>query len=254
MNTQNPIPLYVGITDFLYASQVRDMGDLVPPSHRRSLMNGFMMSYKVFNGLPSRWRDVWIPSERLYRVCVDEYQKVFNALHWADYEGLTTIEDLFMVCQNCGLYLNALQLDMIWPAPVLLDDFAAVAKIPLILQIGANALEAVGNDPVRMLKLVNERRIHGVLLDKSMGRGKGMEAAVLRPFVEILFKERPDLRIAVAGGLGPDTLDLVKPLMDEFPDLSIDAQGKLRPSGSALDPVDWGMAGKYLSKALSMFP
>ncbi|MFA5934800.1 MAG: hypothetical protein WC827_02885 [Candidatus Paceibacterota bacterium] len=41
--------------------------------------------------------------------------------------------------------------------------------------------------------------------------------------------------------------------LNEFPDVSIDAEGKLRPSGSALDPVDWDMAEKYIIEALKLF-
>jgi hypothetical protein len=58
--------------------------------------------------------------------------------------------------------------------------------------------------------------------------------------------------LVVAGGLGPDSIDMVKPLVKVFPDISIDAQGKLRPSGSALDPIDWDMAGTYLARALEL--
>jgi len=34
--------------------------------------------------------------------------------------------------------------------------------------------------------------------------------------------------------------------------MSIDAQGQLRPSKSALDPIDWSMAEEYLIKALQV--
>jgi hypothetical protein len=39
----------------------------------------------------------------------------------------------------------------------------------------------------------------------------------------------------------------------KFPRVSIDAQGKLRPSGDAHDPIDWEMAAEYLKQALVMF-
>ena len=56
----------------------------------------------------------------------------------------------------------------------------------------------------------------------------------------------------MAGGLGPDTLHTIQPLIDEFPDLSIDAQSRLRPSGNAMNPIDWGMAKSYLINALKI--
>lgn len=79
-----------------------------------------------------------------------------------------------------------------------------------------------------------------------------MDAKGLLPFARAVKRRFPQFGLVAAGGLGPDTMHLVEPLIKEFPDLSIDAQGKLRPSGSALDPIDWYMAGQYLIKALEM--
>ena len=92
-----------------------------------------------------------------------------------------------------------------------------------------------------------------MLLDKSMGRGLGMDAVGLIPFAQAIRGRFPDLGLVAGGGLGPDSIGLVKPLVKEFPDLSIDAQGKLRPSGNALDPIDWDMAGAYLVNACQLF-
>jgi len=80
-----------------------------------------------------------------------------------------------------------------------------------------------------------------------------MKADELLPFARAIKKSFPALGIGAAGGLGPVTIGLVKPLVKEFPDLSIDAQGQLRESGSILDPVDWDMAGVYLAQAIRLF-
>jgi hypothetical protein len=94
--------------------------------------------------------------------------------------------------------------------------------------------------------------IQRVLLDRSMGKGLPMNAEDLLLFIRVIKEAFPQMGISIAGGLGPNTVHLAAPLLKEFPDLSIDAQGKLRPSGSALDPVDWNMAGKYLTEALKI--
>lgn len=60
------------------------------------------------------------------------------------------------------------------------------------------------------------------------------------------------LGIVATGGLGPEGIGLVEPLVEEFPDISINAQGRLRPSGSALDPIDWDVAKTYLVRALEL--
>jgi hypothetical protein len=54
----------------------------------------------------------------------------------------------------------------------------------------------------------------------------------------------------VAGGLGPDSLYLVEPLVADFPELNIDAQSQLRDSENDLDLE---RVKTYLIKALKMF-
>lgn len=80
-----------------------------------------------------------------------------------------------------------------------------------------------------------------------------MDAESLIPFVMMIRKKFPTLGIGAAGGLGPETLQLVKPLVKVLPEISIDAQGRLRPSGNALDPIDWNMAKRYIIEAHKLF-
>ena len=146
---------------------------------------------------------------------------------------------------------------MIWPDPGQIAEgiHRSRKQIEIILQIGKNALEEANNDPEAVVeKLVDyEDVIHRVLLDKSMGKGLGMDAAALMPFARAIRENFPSLGLGAAGGLGPETMHLVAPLVRMFPDISIDAQGRLRPSGSALDPIDWSMASAYLIKTLPIF-
>ena len=255
MSIENKLPLYIGITDFENATQVWEMLSIVPIEHRRSLMVGVMTSYKTLNGLPTKWAKVWPPKEDLAYIFVD-HPKALNTLHWADYEGKTTKHDLHVAVKFCGENLRAIQLDMIWPDPAFCLYLEHECGIPVVLQIGGDAFEEVDNDVSALLRRLAgyNGTISGVLLDKSMGKGKGLNADFLRPFIKGISREYPDLHIAVAGGLGPDSLHLVRPLMNEFSDLSIDAQGQLRDSGNALDPINWLRAGNYLFEAISMFP
>lgn len=146
---------------------------------------------------------------------------------------------------------------MIWPNPSEIANGVQTSRkqIEVILQIGKNALEEVGNDPQRVVERLGnyEGVIHRVLLDKSMGKGLGMDVDGLIPFAQAIRESFPMLGIGAAGGLGPKTIQLVEPLVAVFPDLSIDAQGRLRPSGNALDPIDWDMAGNYLIKGQKFF-
>ena len=72
--------------------------------------------------------------------------------------------------------------------------------------------------------------------------------------MDAVLKRGPGMGVVCAGGLGPESLHLVEPLVRDYPMISIDAQGKLRPSGDALNErISWTMAERYLRKAVGMF-
>lgn len=250
---------YIGITDFTDESQVRSMRARFCAAHAagvepgRQLMVGVMMSFKTLHDLPTKWANAW-PHRNELRNIFQPIGYALNTLHYADFDGDTRDVDIVAAATVCGPFLNAVQLDMIWPAPALLDALRRTVPndVRCILQINERAFEEIGNDPGQLLqRLERYAGLHeGVLLDKSMGKGKGLDARWLLPFVEVLAEQRSDLTVGVAGGLGPDTLELLEPLKPFFPILSIDAQGQLRQSGSSLDPIDWQRAGDYVFRAV----
>ena len=251
---------YVGITDFTSFEQVTRMLEVFqnhnPSESQRQLHVGVMMSFKTLNGIETKWSKAFPPKETIADIFGSD--DVYNCLHYADYVHNTDFfKDLARAIGYGGIGIHAVQLDMVWPDPgqVASGVHTSRKQIEVILQVGENAIEAAGNDPTEVVRRLEgyEGVIHRVLLDKSMGRGLGMDAEGLIPFARAIKDRFPDLGLGAAGGLGPNSVNLVKPLVEEFPDISIDAQGKLRPTGNALDPIDWGMAGAYLVKALELF-
>lgn len=251
---------YIGITDFSSYIQVQEMLAIFNhnkrPGSKRKLHVGVMMSYKTLHDIPSKWQDAFPPKERIAGIFSSD--ETYNCLHYADYENRPDLaQNLEKAIAFGGDRIHALQLDMIWPDPDEISKAidACPKNIELILQVGKNALEEVSNDPQTMAERLKNYQglIRRVLLDKSMGRGLGMDAEELIPFAWEIWGKFPELGIACAGGLGPKTMHLVKPLAELFPNMSIDAQGQLRPSGNALDPIDWTMAKDYLIKALRIF-
>ena len=253
-----PFP-YIGITDFMTFEQVEKMLAVFnahrPQGSQRLLHVGVMMSYKTLHDIETKWLKAFPAKEDIASIFSSD--DVDNCLHYADYDhnpGLD--ESLCRAIGYGGIGINALQLDMPWPDPgqVAHGVHTSRKNIEVILQVGKNAIEEANDDPREVVHRLEDYDsiIHRVLLDKSMGRGLGMDAAALLPFARAIKERFPNLGLVAAGGLGPQSISLVEPLATEFLDLSIDAQGKLRPSGNALDPVDWNMAGEYLVKALSL--
>lgn len=251
---------YIGITDFTSFDQVKAMLAVfrkhAPKRSKRVLHVGVMMSYKTLNGIETKWSKAFPPKEGVADIFHHTKQKVYYCLHYADYGYDSIFKDLVKALELAGPFVNALQLDMPWPDPLMISNaiHASRKHIEVILQVGKKSMEECNDDPREVVHRLRDYEgiIHRVLLDKSMGKGLGMNAEVLIPFAKAIREKFPAIGIVAAGGLGPDTMELVAPFVKEFPDISIDAQGKLRPSGDSLDPIDWDMAEAYLIEALKM--
>ncbi len=253
-------PPYIGITDFMNVEQVNAMLEIMkahPKSLRpRRLHVGVMMSYKTLNGLPTKWSAAFPRNEDVAAIFGNA--AAMNCLHYADYDAVDVAANLARAIGFGGNGITALQLDMAWPNPDHISKAleAAGKEIELIVQVGKHAIEEAQGDAQEIARRLRayEKIAHHVLLDKSMGKGLGMDATGLLPFLRAIRDTLPDIGLVAAGGLGPTSMDLVVPLLEEFPDISIDAQGKLRPSGNALEPIDWNMATGYLTAALRLLP
>lgn len=246
---------YIGITDFMTRDQVFRMLDVLranrPMYWNRRLGVGVMMSWKTLHDRPTKWSSAFPRKENIADIFVKD-KDAFNVLHYADYEGHPVTENMERVVAWGGENLDAIQLDMIWPDSGEVKDFRRRhPDTGIIIQANTKVLAAVDDDPTRLVERLREYgdSIDYVLLDKSMGRGLGMDGEVLLPFARAVIESLPTLAVAAAGGLGPSTLHLADPLIAEYGGISLDAQGRLRPSGSALDPVDWNLAASYLREA-----
>jgi hypothetical protein len=217
-------------------------------------MVGVMASPKSLAGMPTRYDGVWLKPQDFPTVFLDD-SRAFNVPHWADYKDRTTPEHLKQLMAHCQGKAHAIQLDMPWPDPDLVLDFRDSFDIPIILQVGRKSLETLGV-AMGLIKPMLERingygtHISGILLDMSGGEGRDMDASYLSHYVQAISEDRPDLTIAVAGGLGPDSLKLVEPLLKQFPWLSRDAQSRLRASGLSTDPIDWDRATAYIAGSI----
>ncbi len=260
-NQRKPmIQPYIGITDFMKRQEAERMLAVfkkhAPADTNRILHVGVMMSRKTLNGLPTSFAKAFPKNEDI--ASIFHSNEVLNCLHYADYNGQDRelAKNLAKAISFGGERIHALQLDMVWPDP---DSIAKAVKesgklLKIILQVGKGSLEEVEDDPNLLVERLEEYSgiIDCVLLDKSMGHGLGLDAEELGPFAEAIRDAFPKMSLAAAGGLGPDTLHLVEPLLSDFPELSIDAEGRLRKSNNIMDPIDWNMAETYLAKALKL--
>lgn len=259
-----PVP-YIGITDFLDFKQVEAMLSVLRMCRRRGsdrrlhvgVMTDLEMAHDA-SGADAQWAHLWPRREKWRGIFASP--EAYNCLHYANYTSDYALAGtLSEAIGHCGIHLSAIQLDMIWPHPAEIRCGIHMSRrfVEVILQIGRYALDECDNDPAKVVKRLEDYEgvIHRVLLDKSASKGLDMNAAALLPFARAIRKRFPTLGLVFAGGLGPTTTDLIDPLLPEFPDLSIDAQGKLHPSGNwKSDHMSVKLASDYLVAALKRLP
>lgn len=252
---------YIGITDFTNFLQVEYMQRVfkahLPPEHERRLHVGVMMSRNSLLHLPRqyKWETPIIEPEQVPDIF--ENPEVMNCIHFADPKWREDFEfekRLYQVLESGGSGINALQLDLDFPDPTAIANavHASRKRIEVVLQVSGEILKG---DPLALIEKLEdyEEIVDYVLFDQSRGRGVPLRSDLLTPYLRAVQEAFPALGLVVGGGLGPSSMHLLGELLQEFPDISWDAQGKLRPSGSYLDPIDWTMAGAYLERSLGLF-
>ncbi len=265
---------YSGVCDVIDPLQARAMADELRLHRRdpnRKVMIGvmagpFSLRPEISGPDAEEERSVFPTRDEMSLGFTDD-PDVVNTVHYADlYRPEEVItrdlpESLEMIVEHGGEHLHAIQLDVTWPSVEVLDAFKdAHPEIKIVLQLGAEALKRANNDPETVVEMVDKYgdSVDYALLDMSMGKGKGLEAGGLLPMLRTLRRELPGLGLAVAGGLGPESVDLLEPIVKEFPDISIDAQGRLKPPGSPVDayghlvstvPADLERSAQYIQRS-----
>ncbi|MFH1089029.1 MAG: hypothetical protein V1716_01230 [Candidatus Uhrbacteria bacterium] len=264
---------YFGVCDVVSPEQARAMADELRQNRKslnRKIMIGVMaghFSLRPEGDDPGGQRTVFPTREEMSKGFIDD-PDVLNTVHFADLyrpkEVQTLFEDLELVVEYGGENLHAIQLDVTWPDTNDLAKFKSKhPELLIILQLGKFAFKEASNNPQ---KVVDQLREYGdsvdfVLLDMSMGKGQAMESEGLLPLLRLIKEELPDLGLAVAGGLGPDSMDLLEPIAKEFPGISFDAQGRLKPADTKRDslghvastiPADPGRSQEYIRKSCAM--
>lgn len=193
---------------------------------------------------------------------------VFNTVHYADLygprKGQNLLPNLELVVEYGGENLHAIQVDVTWPNIAEMQEFKSKhPELMIILQLGKFAFAEAENDPKKVVEKLKGYgdSIDFALLDMSMGKGTPMESQGLLPLLRLIKREMPGLGLAVAGGLGPESMHLLEPIAEEFPGISFDAQGLLKPLDAERDekghmlstiPADAGRSREYISKACKM--
>lgn len=246
-------PQLIGITDFENQEQVKTVLSHRDVDAKHLLHVGLMLYSQTRDGMPppSKWLLTFRTRVAMREIFLAD-PRVFNVVHYANYDR-TRMQDYFsqleFALEYGGSNVHAIQLDSVWPPHEAIRRFKArYQSIKIILQVGHAALLVFNGDAKSIAKRIFDYRdcVDYVLFDASAGRTTLIDVPTMLQVIEATkqclgsqFFGLHDSVIGtiVAGGLSAETLDVLRPLLLQVPNLSIDAEGKLHgeaPSESGL--------------------
>lgn len=242
---------YIGITGFMAKSDILSVLDSMPKGSNRLLMVGVLASQKTLRGEQNKWPNRY-PRVGVIGNILFRHNQLLNLIHYNTKEPESLTEQLDEMSVLGGPNLDGFQLNLAWPSREAILNHKREWESVIVLQIGGRAFEMVDHSPQQLADKVAEYQdvVDYVLLDPSGGYGVPFDTDKARVYLEALKARNLNLGLGVAGGLSPTTLNLIQPLVSDFPDLSIDAEGRLRDSQ---DSLDLNVASEYVQGACSVF-
>lgn len=239
---------YIGVTGYMAAREVEATLATTLSNGRRLMVGVLMSSTKLSGGTPhypGRY-----PEPDAIKDIFIMHPNAINLIHYAGNDKAQLPERISKLIDLGGEYLDGFQFNMIWPNPQHLRAAADRLK-RIVLQLNGPAIRKAKNSPELVADKLRayEGCVSDVLLDLSGGNGKMIDVEYARRFLDYLVPKLPRFVFGVAGGLCPETIDQIAPLLNEFPSLNIDAESRLR---SGADELVVERANEYLRAAAKM--
>jgi len=245
---------YIGITGFMSRQEVDAVvSSLENKDDRRRLMIGVLASEKSIAGIPNKFPNRYPDPQRI-KAIFPEDSSMLRLIHFSTQAtDMELLNQLYRLREISGKNCDGFQLNIKWPSKPCLEAYNAFfPNDTLVLQCGAGAMKSVGGNPQKLAERILEygSAVEYVLIDPSGGYGKSLDVSFAPQALRDLYKEAYEVNFGIAGGLNGDTIEMIRPIAEEFPDVSIDAEGGLRDADDHLDLVK---VEKYVSAALKLF-
>lgn len=221
----------------------------MPKSSKRLLMVGVLASWRTLyeNKESGRYPKI----ENIKNIFV-EHPLALNLVHYNTRRTDNLCEQLVQLTKVSGPNIHGLQLNIPWPPKDELYTYRSeYPNHKIVIMVNDDALNDVLYSQQSLVSKIKEYKdiVDYVLLDQSCGHGIPLDVEFMRRYLDVLYKEDLGLGIVVAGGLCSTTLNIIKTIINDFPDLSIDAEGKLRNQD---DSLNLGLTYDYLYEALKI--
>jgi hypothetical protein len=241
---------YIGVTGFMSTEEVSSAlkeFEALFNWRRCKLMVGVLASSKTLAGGTNKWPNRY-PKVGDIAGLFPQNNRALNLIHYSTDDRGTLKYQLQEMIRLGGDRLHGFQLNIRWPDP---ESIAFLQGRRVVLQLGRRALDEVGNDPKAAADRLDAYRgiVTDVLVDASGGNGIPIDVDTAMAYVSAISRQ-PGFGVGVAGGLSASTLDPLWRLVDTWPSLSIDAEGRLR---TPEDHLDIRAVKDYLEMADDLF-
>ena len=240
---------YIGIAGITSRQQVETILSYGINHAERPVMIGVLASSKTLSGRTNKYPHRTPPIDAIKTIFGDD-PGVINFVHYHSEDADTLAQQLDLVSTLSGNCLDGFQINNAWPSSS--ELWCHRIKYPhhrIVLQLNKAVLS---NDTAEAIAKKLKRRyldvVQYVLIDASGGLGSLLDTTKTLDLITAIQEHVPEIKIAVAGGLGPDTLSRLEPLIVQYPELSIDAESGVRDP--VTDLLDLDRTESYLRKAV----
>lgn len=225
-----------------------------------ALMCGVLVNQTTLSGQPSPRSPNRYPAidrmAEIFKTGGSNRYRSLNLIHYNTSDVSTLPAQVAKIIELSSIALTGFQFNIRFPDPDLLRQIRD--QFPwkyLLLQVGGGALQKVGWDGISLAERLNPyaktngdgyQLVDAVLIDPSGGRGKELDVDKVLSLINGVSKM--DFDLAIAGGFCADTIGLAKPFVDQWPNIAIDAEGRLRDPD---DKLSLTKVRAYFDAALS---
>lgn len=242
---------YIGVTGFMSQAEVSAVLEVVPRGAAHKLMVGVLASWKTVSGRGNKHPGRYPTMADIGGIFVDD-PRTINLVHYATDDVHTLPEQTEELERHIGPHHMGYQFNLCWPEPSIVSKSLRTDH-RVVLQIGKAALAILNRDPQNLAEALDfyDGLITDVLIDPSGGEGKAFDPVVARERLRAIRDRHPRLGLGVAGRLSAKALYMVEPLIRLFPNLSIDAESRLRDPVD--DHLDIAATREYVARAYRFF-
>lgn len=222
-------------------------------------MVGVLVSLKTLNGKKNKYPNRYPEIDYIGNI-FDGASSIPNSMkiiHYNTKKADTLNAQLMALTELIGEdNFDGFQLNIAWPP---LDELEVYKKRypdkTIILQVGSSATKIFNNVQTRIMPTLSSyyRVMDYILLDPSGGIGKQFNIDEMKSYIDCIKLRTSlfDLGIIVAGGLCANSADeLLSPILDKYPDISIDAEGLLRDKD---DCLSLKKVKRYIKESIYLF-